>query len=57
MTGVMFGCMDALIYYSAWLYFNYNFTIGQLNAFNSYMFSFLINMAMLGATITEVMSM
>ena len=56
MTGVMFACMDALIFFSSYLYFNYNFSIGKLNAFNSYMFSFLINFGMLGAVATEVFS-
>ena len=57
MTGIMFGTMDALIYMSSYLYFNYDFSIGKINSFNSYMFSFLINFALLGSVIAEVIGM
>lgn len=54
MTCVMYGCMDALIFFSSYLYFNYGFSIGKINAFQSYMFGFLMNFAGLGAVASEV---
>lgn len=57
MTGVIFGLMDALIFMSSYLYFNSGFTIGNLNAFNSYMFGFLINFAILAAISAQVMAL
>jgi len=57
MTGVMFSVMDAIIYMSSYLYFNYGFTVGKINSFNSYLFSILINFAMLSTVITEVIGM
>lgn len=57
MTGCMFGCMDAIIWMSSYLYFNYSFSIGKINSFNSYLFSILINFAMLSSVITEVIGM
>lgn len=57
MTGVMFSTMDAIIWFSSYLYFNYGFSIGKINSFNSYLFSILINFAMLSTVITEVIGM
>lgn len=57
MTGCMFGCMDAIIWMSAYLYFNHGFSIGKINSFNSYLFSILFNFAMLSAVLTEVIGM
>lgn len=57
MTGAMFGCMDAIIWMSSYLYFNYGFSVGKINSFNSYMFSILFNFAMLATVITEVFGM
>lgn len=57
MTGAMFGCMDAIIWMSAYLYFNHGFSIGKINSFNSYMFSILFNFAMLSSVLTEVIGM
>ena len=57
MTGCMFGCMDAIIWMSAYLYFNHGFSIGKINSFNSYLFSILFNFAMLSAVLMEVIGM
>jgi ABC-type multidrug transport system fused ATPase/permease subunit len=57
MSGVMNLAMVALIYMSSVLYFNYDFSVGKINSFNSYMFSVLINLAMLSTVITEVFGM
>lgn len=57
MTGCMFGSMDAIIWMSSYLYFNYGFSVGKINSFNSYMFSILFNFAMLATVITEVFGM
>lgn len=57
MTGVMNLSMVALIYMSSILYFNYDFSVGKINSFNSYMFSVLINIAMLSSVVTEVFGM
>lgn len=54
MIGVVFACMDGIIWMSSYLYFNYNFSIGEINSFNSYLFSILFNFAMLSTVITEV---
>lgn len=57
MSGVMFSCMNAIIWMSSYLYFNYDFSVGKINSFNSYLFSILINFAMLSTVITEVIGM
>lgn len=57
MTGVIFNCMNAIIWFSSYLYFNHGFSIGNINSFNSYLFSILFNFAMLSTVITEVIGM
>lgn len=57
MTGVMFSAMNALIWMSSYLYFNDNFSIGKINSFNSYMFSFLINFVMMASVISNVLQL
>lgn len=57
MSGVIFCCMDGIIWMSSFLYFNYGFTIGEINSFNSYLFSILFNFAMLSTVATEVFAM
>lgn len=57
MTGVMFGVMDALIFMSSYLYFENHFSIGKINSFNSYMFSFLINFVMMASVLSNVLSL
>ena len=54
MTGCMFGCMDAIIWMSSYLYFNYSFSIGKINSFNSYFidFAFLTLLAKSGSSWT-----
>lgn len=57
MIGVIYGYMDAIIWMSSYLYFNYGFTVGKMNSFNAYLFSILFNITMLFSVITEVFSM
>jgi len=57
MSGVFFCVMDAIIWMSSYLYFNHGFSVGKINTFNSYLFSVLINFAMLSTVITEVIGM
>lgn len=56
MQFVMFGSLDALVYFAAWLNSNDQLTIGQFTSFQFYMFSFLINFMMMASVIGEVMS-
>ena len=57
MSGVFFCVMDAIIWMSSYLYFNHGFSVGKINTFNSYLFSVLINFAMLSTVVTEVIGM
>ena len=55
MTFIMFGSLDALIYFAAFLNKNGNLTVGQFTMFQFYMFSFLINFMTLASVVGEVM--
>ena len=57
MNGAMFLFLDGIIYLSSYLFFNQGFTIGNLNSFNTYLFSLIFNMAAMSAVITEVFGM
>ena len=56
MQFVMFGSLDALVYFAAWLNSLNELSIGQFTSFQFYMFSFLINFMMLASVVGEVMS-
>ena len=43
MQFIMFGSLDALVYFAAYLNSNDGLTIGEFTSFQFYMFSFLIN--------------
>ena len=43
MQFIMFGSLDALVYFAAYLNSEGDLTIGQFTSFQFYMFSFLIN--------------
>lgn len=55
MQFIMFGSLDALVYFAAYLNQEGTLTIGQFTSFQFYMFSFLINFMMLASVIGEVM--
>lgn len=55
MTFVMFGSLDALVYFAAFLNRNGTLTIGEFTMFQFYMFSFLINFMTVMSVIGEVM--
>jgi len=55
MQFVMFGSLDALIYFAAYLNDKDMLTIGNFTAFQFYMFSFLINFMMVASVLGEVM--
>jgi hypothetical protein len=55
MTFVMFGSLDALIYFAAWLNKGDKLTVGEFTMFQFYMFSFLINFMTCASVIGEVM--
>jgi hypothetical protein len=51
----MFGSLDALIFFAAYLNRNGELTIGDFTSFQFYMFSFLINFMTMTSVIGEVM--
>jgi Na+-transporting methylmalonyl-CoA/oxaloacetate decarboxylase beta subunit len=51
----MFGSLDALIYFAAYLNRENELTIGDFTSFQFYMFSFLINFMTFTSVIGEVM--
>ena len=55
MQFIMFGSLDALIYFAAYLNQSDGLTIGDFTAFQFYMFSFLINFMSFASVIGEVM--
>mmetsp|Transcript_17903 Transcript_17903/g.27689 ORF Transcript_17903/g.27689 Transcript_17903/m.27689 type:complete len:139 (+) Transcript_17903:951-1367(+) len=55
MTFVMFGSLDALIYFAAYLNSEGELSIGDFTSFQFYMFSFLLNFMMVASVIGEVM--
>ena len=55
MQFIMFGSLDALVYFAAFLNKNNELTIGEFTSFQFYMFSFLINFSMMASVIGEVM--
>jgi ATP-binding cassette subfamily B protein len=55
MQFVMFGSLDALIYFAAYLNRENELTIGDFTSFQFYMFSFLINFMTFTSVIGEVM--
>ena len=55
MTFVMFGSLDALVYFAAYLNKNNKLTIGEFTMFQFYMFSFLINFMTVASVVGEVM--
>jgi ATP-binding cassette subfamily B (MDR/TAP) protein 1 len=55
MQFVMFGSLDALVYFAAYLNSNDGLSIGDFTAFQFYMFSFLINFVQLSSVASEVM--
>lgn len=55
MQFVMFGSLDALVYFAAYLNSNDGLSIGEFTSFQFYMFSFLINFMQLASVVSEVM--
>ena len=55
MQFIMFGSLDALIYFAAFLNKNGGLTIGQFTSFQFYMFSFLMNFMQIASVLGEVM--
>lgn len=55
MQFIMFGSLDALVYFAAWLHSKKDLTIGQFTSFQFYMFSFLMNFMQLASVFGEVM--
>jgi ABC-type multidrug transport system fused ATPase/permease subunit len=55
MTFVMFGSMDALIYFAAFLNSKDGLSIGDFTSFQFYMFSFLLNFMTVAQVIGDVM--
>ena len=55
MTFIMFGSMDALIYFAAFLNSKGTLSIGDFASFQFYMFSFLLNFMTMASVIGEVM--
>jgi ABC-type multidrug transport system fused ATPase/permease subunit len=55
MQFIMFGSLDALVYFAAFLNKNDELTIGEFTSFQFYMFSFLINFVTMASVIGEVM--
>jgi ABC-type bacteriocin/lantibiotic exporter with double-glycine peptidase domain len=55
MQFVMFGSLDALVYFAAYLNSNDGLSIGDFTAFQFYMFSFLINFIQLSSVASEVL--
>lgn len=55
MQFVMFGSLDALIYFAAVLVLDGVLTIGDFTSFQFYMFSFLINFMTMASVVGEVM--
>mmetsp|Transcript_16113 Transcript_16113/g.27235 ORF Transcript_16113/g.27235 Transcript_16113/m.27235 type:complete len:335 (+) Transcript_16113:818-1822(+) len=55
MTFIMFGSMDALIYFAAYLNSQDALSIGDFTSFQFYMFSFLLNFMIAASVIGEVM--
>lgn len=51
----MFGSLDALVYFAAWLNSKGGLTVGQFTSFQFYMFSFLMNFMMMTSVVGEVM--
>lgn len=54
MQFVMFGSLDALVYFAAYLNSNDGLSIGDFTAFQFYMFSFLINFGQLSNVVSDV---
>jgi len=52
---IMFGTLDGLVYFAAYLNSEGTLTIGQFTSFQFYMFSFLINFMTMASVIGEVM--
>jgi ATP-binding cassette subfamily B protein len=55
MQFIMFGSLDALVYFAAYLNSNDGLSIGDFTAFQFYMFSFLINFMQMTSVLSEVM--
>jgi ABC-type multidrug transport system fused ATPase/permease subunit len=55
MQFIMFGSLDALVYFAAFLNSSGDLTIGQFTSFQFYMFSFLINFTQMASVVGEVM--
>jgi ABC-type bacteriocin/lantibiotic exporter with double-glycine peptidase domain len=55
MQFVMFGSLDALVYFAAYLYTNGELSIGDFTSFQFYFFSFIINFGQLTNVASEVM--
>lgn len=55
MQFIMFGSLDALVYFAAYLNEQNELTIGQFTSFQFYMFSLLMNFMMMTSVIGEVM--
>lgn len=52
---IMFGSLDALVYFAAFLNSRGGLTIGEFTSFQFYMFSFLMNFMMMASVVGEVM--
>ncbi len=52
---IMFGSLDALVFFAAYLNSEGGLTVGQFTSFQFYMFSFLMNFMMFASVIGEVM--
>ena len=57
MQFIMFGSLDALIFFAAWLNREGSLTVGQFASFQFYMFSFLLNFIMIANVVGEVMGL
>ena len=55
MQFIMFGSLDALVYFAAFLNSNDGLSIGEFTSFQFYMFSFLINFMQMTSVLSEVM--
>jgi len=55
MQFVMFGSLDALVYFAAYLNSENELTIGEFTSFQFYMFSFLLNFMLMASVVGEVL--
>ena len=57
MSMVMFGSLDALIFFAAYLNKEGDLSVGQFASFQFYMFSFLLNFIQMANVVGDVMGL